>query len=253
MNTPSILLWRLPAIALLALLAISDPASNQMWFQSLNQAASRLPATLWSVMTVLGDTLVAFVLLLALLRRYPQLVLAALLASLPATLISHGLKEALEMARPFAVLGEQINVIGPYLKSNSFPSGHTTTVFVLAAVLSLGMRSPVTRVWLLLAAVLVGFSRVAVGAHWPLDIFGGMLCGWISGLLGWHWAERTGWWRNPGVVLFMRVLLIGCALSLLFNSDRYYPLARPFEQAIALLVLVMHVLPDWRKEHLQTA
>ncbi len=227
---------------------MSDPASNQMLFQSLNQAASRLPETLWSGLTILGDTLVAFVLLLALLRRHPQVVLAVLLASLPATLISHALKEALDMARPFAVLGEQINVIGPYLKSNSFPSGHTTTAFVLAAVLSLSLRSPFTRFWVLLLALLVGFSRIAVGAHWPLDIFGGMVCGWVSGLLGWYWAERTGWWRKPGVVLFMHMLLIGCALSLWFNEDRYYPLARPFEQAIALLVLVMYALPEWRKD-----
>jgi len=245
---PPIALWLLPTLALLALLPMSDPARNQTLFLALNHAAAWLPDTLWSKLTVLGDTLVALVLLLALLRRYPQLVLAALLASLPATLISHGLKDGLDIARPYAMLGEQVHVIGPYLKAGSTPSGHTTTLFVLAAVLSIGLRSATATFWVLLAASLAGISRIAVGAHWPLDVLGGMVCGWLSGLLGWYWADRTGWWRRPGVLLGMRLLLIACALILFVDYDSHYPLARPIEQAIALLALVVHLLPGWRMD-----
>ncbi len=240
---PSILLWRLPTLAMFGMALLIAPLENQTLFLALNHAATQLPETLWSSLTVLGDTLVALALLLALLRKHPQLVLAALLASLPATLISHGLKNALELARPYAVLREHVHVIGPFLSAHSFPSGHTTTIFVMAAVLSLGMRSPYTKFWVLLLASLAGFSRIAVGAHWPLDVLGGVVCGWLSGLLGWYWAERSGWWRHAGVLRGMELLLIGCALSLLLNHDRYYPLARPFEQALALLLLVIHFFP----------
>ena len=130
---------------------MSDPARNQAVFLALNHAAALLPDFLWSALTVLGDTLVALCLLLFFLRRRPDLALAVLLASLPATLLSHGLKEALDVARPYALLGDQVHVIGRHLTAGSFPSGHATTIFVLAAVLSVGLRSATATPWILLA------------------------------------------------------------------------------------------------------
>ena len=69
-----------------------------------------------------------------------------------------------------------------------FPSGHTLTAFF--AVGLLWQFYPRLR-WLMLGmAVLVGLSRVMVGAHWPGDViagaFVGAACGW--------WSVR---WLNP--------------------------------------------------------
>lgn len=249
-SPPQTALWLVPALALLVLLPLGDPARNQSLFLSLNQAAAWLPDVIWADLTVLGDTLVALVLLLLFLRRRPELVLAVLLASLPATLLTHGLKEGLDMARPYAVLGDQVHVIGHYLRAGSFPSGHTTTIFVLAAVLIGGLRSTGATLWILLAASLIGFSRVAVGAHWPLDLAGGVLCGWATGLLGLYWARRTNWAARPGVVLALRLLLIACAIWLYLGHVSGYPLARPFEQTLALLALAIHLLPGWRRQEM---
>ncbi|MDP2433921.1 MAG: phosphatase PAP2 family protein [Pseudomonadota bacterium] len=243
-----IALWLLPALALLAMLPMSDPARNQALFLALNHAVAQLPDVFWSDLTVLGDTLVALTLLLFFLRRRPDLALAVLLASLPATLLSHGLKDGLDMARPYAVLGDQVHVIGRFLTAGSFPSGHTTTTFVLAAVLVGGLRSTSATLWILFAALLVGFSRIAVGAHWPLDVLGGMLCGWASGLLGLYWAGKVDWAARPRVVLGMRLLLLGCAGALLLDYNSGYPLARPFELLLAVTALAIHLLPGWRME-----
>jgi membrane-associated phospholipid phosphatase len=242
---PPISLWLLPAVVLLALLPMSDPARNQALFLALNHAAALLPDFLWSALTVLGDTLVALCLLLFFLRRHPDLALAVLLASLPATLLSHGLKEGLDMARPAALLGDQVHVIGRILTAASFPSGHTTTIFVLAAVLIGGLRSATATPWILIVALLVGFSRIAVGAHWPLDVLGGALCGWASGLLGLYVVRRVDWAARPGLQLAMRLLLLACAVTLYLAYDSGYPLARPFELFIALAALVFHLLPGW--------
>jgi undecaprenyl-diphosphatase len=73
----------------------------------------------------------------------------------------------------------------------SFPSGHTTTVFALAAVL--GFLSERWFYPALALAGVIGVSRVAVGAHYPSDV----LAGAVVGLLGayavrWLFA-RQGW------------------------------------------------------------
>jgi membrane-associated phospholipid phosphatase len=237
--------WILPFLVLTLLWPLTDPTTNRTLFQAFNGFALILPDGFWSSVTVLGDTLVALCLLLPFLRRRPDLVVAALLASLPATLISHGLKTGLDFARPFAVLGNSVHVIGPHLIAGSFPSGHTTTAFVLASVLAGGLRNRTQGLWLLLLALLVGMSRVGVGAHWPLDIAGGILCGWVSALIGLCLARRFIHPGNPTVSEPLRIILIACAIYLFYFYDTGYPLARPFEQALCIGVLVYHLLPGW--------
>jgi len=70
----------------------------------------------------------------------------------------------------------------------SFPSGHTTTAFALATVLSLWY--PRGRwVWGG-GAVLVGWSRIALGSHFPSDVLAGAVLG-VAVVLG-----CVRWW--PG-------------------------------------------------------
>ena len=57
----------------------------------------------------------------------------------------------------------------------SFPSGHTTSAF--AAAVALGFMRPDWRGRLLGAALLIGVSRVLVGAHYPSDVVGGAALG----------------------------------------------------------------------------
>jgi undecaprenyl-diphosphatase len=77
----------------------------------------------------------------------------------------------------------------PYALS-SFPSGHATTAFALAAVLSLWYPR-LTLVWLLLAAA-IGWSRVVLGSHFPSDVLAGAVLGLVV-VLGF-----ARWW--PGLV-----------------------------------------------------
>lgn len=240
------LIWLPPLLALFALFPLLVLRQNLDWFLVMNALAAQLPDRFWSVATVLGDTLVALSLILVLVRPRPDLVVAALLAALPATLLTHGLKDIVDAARPFAQLGEAVHVIGPALRAGSFPSGHTTTTFTVAAVLVAGLRQSWAGWLTVVAACIIGLSRVAVGAHWPADIAGGMLCGWVSGLFGVWLMRRLAWQKHPAILSGIRLLLVACALTLLIKFNSGYPLARPFEQGLALLVLLVHFMPGWR-------
>ncbi|MFJ3318026.1 signal peptidase II [Herbaspirillum huttiense] len=98
---------------------------------------------------------------------------AFLLALLAATV----LKLWLDFPRPPAVLGELVRIIGERERHYSLPSGHATySALVIGALWPL-MGRP-ARVGLVLYAVLVGWSRIAAGMHFPADV----LAGWCLGL-----------------------------------------------------------------------
>ncbi len=73
----------------------------------------------------------------------------------------------------------------------SFPSGHTTTAFALAAVL--GFLAPRWFGAVMVFAAAVGFSRIAVGMHYPSDVVGGALVGLIGAYGVRLLFARRGW------------------------------------------------------------
>jgi undecaprenyl-diphosphatase len=83
----------------------------------------------------------------------------------------------------------------PATRGNSFPSGHSANNFALATVVFLFYRR---WGWLcFLPAAVVAWSRVYVGAHWPLDVVVGAFLGagtaWVFlGLLERIWRKYGG-------------------------------------------------------------
>lgn len=68
---------------------------------------------------------------------------------------------------------------------NSFPSGHTVTIFMLTAVLSIILpRKLHLQPLLFILAVLVGFSRIYLMQHFWVDVYVGSALGLIAALLG---------------------------------------------------------------------
>ncbi len=68
-----------------------------------------------------------------------------------------------------------------FKSSLSFPSSHSTNIFALAFILT--MFYPSRWIWFFSFAILIGFSRIYVGVHYPGDVLGGALLGVIIALL----------------------------------------------------------------------
>ncbi len=97
--------------------------------------------------------------------------------TLAADLVSLGLKDLVHRPRPF-LSHPQIHPLY-VVHSSSFPAGHAATAFAGATIL--GHIAPRAQPLFVLLAVAIGFSRVYVGDHYPLDVLGGALLGAVVG------------------------------------------------------------------------
>lgn len=83
--------------------------------------------------------------------------------------------------RPFVTY--QITPLIEHAANAAFPSGHTTIMATVASAYYF-CKSKFTLLFILLM-LWVGLSRIFVGVHYPLDILGGILTGFISVALAW--------------------------------------------------------------------
>ncbi|MFN3853590.1 MAG: phosphatase PAP2 family protein [Phreatobacter sp.] len=79
----------------------------------------------------------------------------------------------------------------------SFPSGHSQTAF--AAALALAFLFPRWRVWLIAAAFVIAYSRLAVDAHYFTDVVAGSAWGAWFTLMTREWFARRGLVFQPGI------------------------------------------------------
>ena len=57
----------------------------------------------------------------------------------------------------------------------SFPSGHTATAFTFALLIALLIPSATVSITCILIAIIIGYSRIYLSQHYPLDVAAGMI------------------------------------------------------------------------------
>jgi membrane-associated phospholipid phosphatase len=147
--------------------------------------------------TFIGDGIFALCLILAMLFYYKrkQQGLALLYSFLISGLIVQLIKNLVDSPRPklFFEAGQYLHFIdGVSLANNSsFPSGHTATAFAIATVMALTMKDKAFQLLILIAAVLVGYSRIYLAQHFLLDVMIGAVIGSSSGIVAVYLAKNV--------------------------------------------------------------
>jgi membrane-associated phospholipid phosphatase len=235
------LAW-LPRIAGVALLLIAVTCllgGYHAAFIPLNAWAVQWPDTLWATLTSLGDEHLTLALLLPFARRNPRLIWALFWAAIIGLVYTQSIKHGLGTARPPAVLpADAFNLIGPGFHKRAFPSGHTQFAFTVACVLMVYVSDKRLR-WLLLAiASLVGFSRVALGVHWPVDVLAGAFGGALAAWIGWRLATRFEWGMTlPGHVAIVAFMASFCVPVVTGREDLHFPHLAPLAMLIVVVCL----------------
>lgn len=102
------------------------------------------------------------------------------------------LKTFIGRARP--IFFEALDMTGFFPPStewafNSMPSGHTAVTF--AGLVMIGMLAPRYKVLTWTLAIIVGVSRIAIGAHWPTDVILGAFIGMvIADIVKWQLMKK---------------------------------------------------------------
>jgi len=97
--------------------------------------------------------------------------------------VTYGLLQAISLLnfdhRPF--MDYHLTQLVAHASGKSFPSDHTTVTAGIALVLLFFTKFKKLGILFIFVACLIGFARIFVGIHYPLDIAGGLITGLLGG------------------------------------------------------------------------
>jgi membrane-associated phospholipid phosphatase len=100
----------------------------------------------------------------------------------------------LERARPYIAHPGEILPIGTLNTDSSFPSGHVASLTAFLFVICYYYRKNWVWITSIAAILLMGFSRIHNGMHYPSDVLGGiafgMVYGWVAIKISGYFGKR---------------------------------------------------------------
>lgn len=226
-------------------------------FLVLNSILSQLPE-IQNNLTQFGDAFIFLSLITIFIIYIPKIWEAILSASLVSVFFCKLSKQIFSVPRPAAVLDQDsFVIIGKTLTgSNSLPSGHSMTVFTILTILLYSFMPKKIKyktIWVfvvLVIGIILVFTRVGVGAHYPIDVIAGSTIGYISGLLGIFISRRYKIWswiyNKKSYPLFILLFILGIAI--LINKISKESLIIYYFTMISLIISIYKMIQAYVKE-----
>jgi len=139
-------------------------------------------------------------------------------ALLTGTIVNTALKDIVNSARPIGVSGIR-SLRLETATGQSFPSGHTqgSTTFWVSFI------NQIRKKWIyavgILVISLVGFSRMYLGVHYPIDIIGGIIIGIIWTFISNYIFEYAEVNRNPWIFM---IIIVPMIIGLMYIKQKTY-------------------------------
>jgi undecaprenyl-diphosphatase len=174
--------------ALFGVSALLLKTGTLSWDESLFRLLNEVPAAAATVLTPMshlfhpaGITVVVVLIVGYVLARNRSIlpVAAGACAAAVAWLLANAAKAIADRPRPYQVIADAVLRQQP-AHGTSFPSSHTAVTLAVVIALVPFVARPVAAAGIGYA-VLVGWSRIYLGVHYPLDVLGGAGIGMVTG------------------------------------------------------------------------
>jgi membrane-associated phospholipid phosphatase len=170
-------------------------------FLYLNSELSKFPNLQFNL-TQLGDVLIFLPFLIIFMVFAPKFWESLLTSLIISGIISNILKKLCAVTRPAGMFdNDSFIILGKTLSGNSsLPSGHSIATFtIITSVFFAFMPKKVKFkiIWfffIFTTGLIIVFTRVGVGAHYPIDVIVGSIIGYLSALIGIFINKRFNLW-----------------------------------------------------------
>ena len=195
------------------------------FLHSLRNISNPFFDTLFEIITFLGEETILIVLLALVYfiydKKIGQLIAYTLFTSL---MVNHTVKGLVKYPRPFHFDPTLNSVRVETATGYSFPSGHThqaTTLYSsLAKIINCSNKKLVCIISSTLI-LLIGFSRLWLGVHYPKDVIVGLILGFAMMFLCDYLFKKFATTYKKSITLFLISLFVFSPLLIVFFEKSY--------------------------------